>query len=821
MARKKTTEKQPPMKPEVIVQQPMEEVMRYSMIPYAEYVIMDRALPRVEDGLKPVQRRILYTMMELGNTPDKPYKKSARVAGDTMGKYHPHGDSSIYDAMVRMAQPFNMGAPLVDGHGNFGSIDGDSAAAMRYTEVRMAPLALELLRDIEKDTVPFSLNFDDTLKEPDILPGRFPNLLVNGAMGIAVGLATNIPPHNLGEVVRGVIAQMDNPNITTRELMQYVPAPDFPTGGIIVNPEDIEAAFETGRGRIAIRSRCEIEELSGGRSQIVIHEIPYQVNKAAMLEKIQRLAQERKDALGLIGDIRDESDRNGLRAVIELKKGADAQKILQYLYKYSDLQVNFGVNMVAIADGKPRQLPLREINRYYIAHQEKVVTLRTQYDLERAEEREHILEGLYIAIQNIDEVIAIIKASPSTRDAQKALMKRFDLTSVQAQAILDMRLARLTALEVDKIIAELESLRKLIAKLKGILKSHKKLMDVIKTELLEIVKKYDAPRRTAVEDTSEEETFNPEDYVVVEDVRVTVTRMGYVKRLAEKAYQRSNRETEMDDLGSEDAPLCCIEANTAQKLFIFTSGGTMLQLPVNEVPEGRWKDKGSPLFALHNGFVKGEKVVAVFAYDAWPEKGELIFITKGGMGKKSAAADYVTRMRKLTACSVKEDDELVGVEWVKRGAGLVLISAAGMTLMTRHSQIPVQGRATRGVKVMNLEADDQVILAAQLDPEEEIVLITDAGYGKRLPYMAFSAQNRGGKGMKAVAFYKNGANGKGIACALKINAGKRIQVEMTSGEKVILTADELPMEKLEGRGAPTGIRVVLGNEIVNSCVCLE
>ena len=666
MPRKKTAGQQPPAKPEIIVQQPMEEVMRDSMIPYAEYVIMDRALPRVEDGLKPVQRRILYTMMELGNTPDKPHKKSARVAGDAMGKYHPHGDSSIYDAMVRMAQDFVMRAPLVDGHGNFGSIDGDSAAAMRYTEVRMAPLALELLRDIDKETVPFSLNFDDTLKEPDILPGRFPNLLVNGAMGIAVGLATSIPPHNLGETVRAVIAQMDKPDITTRELMQYLPAPDFPTGGIIVNPGDLEAAYETGRGRIAVRSRCEIEELSGGRSQIVIHEIPYQVNKAAMLEKIQRLSQERKDALGGIGDIRDESDRNGLRAVIELKKGADAQKILQYLYKYSDLQVNFGVNMVAIADGKPRQLPLKEINRYYIAHQEKVVTLRTRYDLERAEEREHILEGLYIAIQNIDEVIAIIKASPSTREAQKALMKRFDLTSVQAQAILDMRLARLTALEVDKIMAELEAVRKQITRLKAILKSHKKLMEVIKSELTEIAQRYDTPRKTSVEDTAAEESFNPEDYIVVEDVRVTVTRAGYVKRITEKAYQRSNRETGMEDLAPDDGPLCCLEATTAQRLYLFISSGAMLQIPVSELPEGRWRDKGTALFALHNGFAKGERVVAAFVYEAWPEQGELLFITKDGMGKKSAAADYVTRMRKLTACAVKDGDELVAVEWVRR-----------------------------------------------------------------------------------------------------------------------------------------------------------
>ena len=460
-------------------------------------------------------------------------------------------------------------------------------------------------------------------------------------------------------------------------------------------------------------------------------------------------------------------------------------------------------------------------NRYYIAHQEKVVTLRTRYDLERAEEREHILEGLYIAIQNIDEVIAIIKASPSTREAQKALMKRFDLTSVQAQAILDMRLARLTALEVDKIVAELEAVRKQITRLKAILKSRKKLMEVIKAEMLEIAKRYDTPRRTTIEDTADEEGFNPEDYIVVEDVRVTVTRAGYVKRIAEKAYQRSNRETGMEDLAPDDGPLCCLEATTAHRLYLFSSSGAMLQIPVSELPEGRWRDKGAALFALHNGFAKGERVVAAFVYEAWPEQGELLFITKGGMGKKSAAADYVTRMRKLTACAVREGDELIAVQWVKRGAGLALLSHHGMALMTRHSQIPVQGRATRGVKVMTLDGDDEILLATQLEPEEQIALITDAGYGKRLPYMAFSAQNRGGKGMRAVAFYKNGANGRTLACAVPVTLQSRLQVEMSSGEKVLLAAEELPVEKLEGRGAPTGIMVVLGNEIVNCFLCLD
>ena len=432
----------------------MDDVMHESMLPYAEHVILERALPRVEDGLKPVQRRILYTMLGLGNTPDKPHRKSARIVGDCLGKYHPHGDFSVYDAMVRMAQGFNMRAPLVDGHGNFGSIDGDSAAAMRYTEARMTPLALELLRDIDKDTVKFSLNFDDTEKEPDVLPGRFPNLLVNGASGIAVGLATAIPPHNFGETVDAVIAQMENPEISLDELMRIIPCPDFPTGGYILASDEIRAAYETGRGKLTVRAKCHIEEQKNGKKLIVATEMPYQVNKARALEGILRITQEKKAMFAGVSDIRDESDRMGMRAVIEVKKDADAEKILQYLYKYSDLQVTFGVNMVAIADGKPQQLGLKDMLRYYIAHQEDVVTRRTRFDLDAAEKREHILNGLSIAVLNIDEVIAIIRASKNPRAAREALIKRFELTEIQAQAILDLRLQRLTNLELIAIEKE-------------------------------------------------------------------------------------------------------------------------------------------------------------------------------------------------------------------------------------------------------------------------------------------------------------------------------------------------------------------------------
>ena len=437
-----------------ILTKSMDDVMHESMLPYAEHVILERALPRVEDGLKPVQRRILYTMLGLGNTPDKPHRKSARIVGDCLGKYHPHGDSSVYDAMVRMAQDFNMRAPLVDGHGNFGSIDGDSAAAMRYTEARMTPLALELLRDIDKDTVKFSLNFDDTEKEPDVLPGRFPNLLVNGANGIAVGLATAIPPHNFAETIAAVIAQMEKPDISLDELMQIIPCPDFPTGGYILASDEIRAAYETGRGKLTVRAKCHIEEQKNGKKLIVATEMPYQVNKARALEGILKITQEKKAMFAGVSDIRDESDRMGMRAVIEVKKAADAGKILQYLYKYSDLQVTFGVNMVAIAEGKPQQLGLKDMLRYYIAHQEDVVTRRTRFDLDAAMKREHILNGLSIAVMNIDEVIAIIRASKTPKIAREALMKRFELTEIQAQAILDLRLQRLTNLELLAIEKE-------------------------------------------------------------------------------------------------------------------------------------------------------------------------------------------------------------------------------------------------------------------------------------------------------------------------------------------------------------------------------
>lgn len=559
-----------------ILTKSMDDVMHESMLPYAEHVILERALPRVEDGLKPVQRRILYTMLGLGNTPDKPHRKSARIVGDCLGKYHPHGDSSVYDAMVRMAQDFNMRAPLVDGHGNFGSIDGDSAAAMRYTEARMTPLALELLRDIDKDTVKFSLNFDDTEKEPDVLPGRFPNLLVNGANGIAVGLATAIPPHNFAETIDAVIAQMEKPDISLDELMQIIPCPDFPTGGYILASDEIRAAYETGRGKLTVRAKCHIEEQKNGKKLIVATEMPYQVNKARALEGILKITQEKKAMFAGVSDIRDESDRMGMRAVIEVKKDADAGKILQYLYKYSDLQVTFGVNMVAIAEGKPQQLGLKDMLRYYIAHQEDVVTRRTRFDLDAAMKREHILNGLSIAVMNIDEVIAIIRASKTPKIAREALMKRFELTEIQAQAILDLRLQRLTNLELLAIEKEHKNILKTIKELNAILASPQRLHQVIKGELGEIREKYAKPRMTEIINAEPVIEVNEAEIAAV-DVSVAISADGKLRRVPRRQRDTLNTEAER--------ARWLFDTSTDKRIKLFTNLGSLITLSVDDIAE--------------------------------------------------------------------------------------------------------------------------------------------------------------------------------------------------------------------------------------------
>lgn len=770
MARKKTSDNRPIPKddPSRILQTSVEDVMHQSMIPYAEHVILERALPRVEDGLKPVQRRILYTMMELGTTPDKPHRKCARIVGDCLGKYHPHGDSSVYDSMVRMAQDFSMRATMVDGHGNFGSIDGDSAAAMRYTEARMTPLAMLMLRDIEKDTVPFRLNFDDTLKEPDMLPARFPNLLVNGATGIAVGLATNIPPHNLKESVNAVIAQIENPKITLDELMQIIPGPDFPTGGVLVNNEEIRKGYETGRSKLSVRARVEIEDGAAGRKLIVINEIPYTVNKANMLEKILKLSEEKKAQLGCIYDIRDESDRNGMRAVIELKKDTDVQKVLNYLYKYSDLQVTFGVNMVAIAEGKPVQMGLKTMIGHFIRHQKDVVTRRTQYELKHAKARAHILQGLMIAVDNLDEVIALIRSSKNPKEAKEKLMARFDLSEIQAQAILDMRLQRLTNLEIVALRKEYEDLLKLIDKLEGILGSEKKLLNVIKKELQEIADEYADERRTTIEAAEEVPAEAFKEVIAPEEVIVAYTRAGFLKRIRPDVYRKNPLPTREEN--EPDSAEFLFMSRTDETLLIFTDHGNCYPLSVNNLNECKPKDRGQLLTGVLVGLEDGEKAlwIACLRMADIGHMPDFLFVTKQGMVKRTAASDYDVRSKKFAAVNLKKGDALLAVLPAASRDDILMLARSGMCIRFALDTVPTQGRVSAGVKCMQVDDDDEVIWVGQIGETEQMVLFSERGYAKRLLSVDFEKQNRNGKGVKSFYFNKNGSNGKYIAGVVKV-----------------------------------------------------
>ncbi|MBR6028173.1 MAG: DNA topoisomerase 4 subunit A [Clostridia bacterium] len=819
MARKKVPEK-PIAKddPSRIVPTAMEDVMHSSMIPYAEHVIMERALPRVEDGLKPVQRRILYTMLELGNTPDKPHRKCARIVGDCLGKYHPHGDSSVYDALVRMAQPFVMRGPMVDGHGNFGSIDGDSAAAMRYTEARMAPLAMQMIRDIEKDTVPFRLNFDDTLKEPDMLPARFPNLLVNGANGIAVGLATSIPPHNLGEAVDAAVAVLEKPDISLDELMKIIPGPDFPTGGILVDNEEIRQGYETGRSRLSVRARLHIEDGQAGRKLIVITEVPYQINKAAMLEKIQRLTEEKKAALSGIYDIRDESDREGLRAVIEVKRDADIDKLLACLYKYSDLQVTFGVNMVAIAGGKPRQLGLREMLACFAQHQKNVVTRRTAFELKQAEARAHILEGLMIAVDNLDEVIRLIRASKTPKEARAALMEAFDLDEVQAQAILDMRLQRLTNLEILNLRKEFEELQKLIARLKGILGSEKKLVQLIVKELKEIAEEFRDPRRTSIERVADVKVEAEDTAPVPEDTVVIYTRAGQLKRAAPAVFRKNPLPTPEED--DKQAARWLFEAKTDETLFLLTDRGSCCLLPVSQVAECKPRDRGQLLSGLIPGWEDGEEVVQIFCARpaALQEMGDWLFVTKNGMVKRSAAADYAVRTRRTAALNLKKGDSVLTALPLRPDRDLLLITRLGLSIRFTSDSVPVQGRVSGGVKGIALAEDDQVFFACQPEDEGEVTLITDRGSGKRVPCAEFERQGRGGKGMKAISLMKNGTNGSELAAALAVQPDTELLIRQAASAPTRLPAASIPLQTRAGKGSPLVMAVL--NDVVTGAEAL-
>ena len=791
-----------PVVEENILSVPMEEVMHMSMIPYAEHVIMDRAIPRVEDGMKPVQRRILFTMNELGITPDTPYRKCARIVGDCLGKYHPHGDSSVYDALVRLAQDFSMRGTLVDGHGNFGSVDGDSAAAMRYTEARMTPLAMLMLKDIDKDTVPFRLNFDDTLKEPDMLPASFPNLLVNGAGGIAVGLATNIPPHNLWESINAVIAQIDNPDITVDELMQIIPAPDFPTGGILLNTPELRAAYETGRGKLLLRARTHIEDGPAGRKLIVITEIPYQVNKSAMLEKILRLSEEKKAALGCIYDIRDESDRTGMRAVIELRKDADVDKVLAYLFKYSDMQVTFGVNMVAIADGKPRLLSLRRMIRYYIRHRKNVITARTQYELDKAKARAHILEGLMIAVDNLDEVIQLIRKSENPKAAKAGLMERFGLTEIQAQAILDMRLQRLTGLEILALRKEYAELLKTIAELEAILNDEKKLMNVIKKELRAVADQFGDDRRTTIEEVHNVVEALVKEEKVAEEALVTFSREGYLRR----SWPKAKKAAQTEDGQPDDPPVYSFETDTEHTLFFFTNIGNCYQLNVGALPEmNKPKDRGSLLSGVLAGLENGEEPVYLMCATAEELNSlpDLLFVTSRGQLKRSAASEYAVKRSKFGALNLREGDSLHAVLSLDVSSDVLMISETGMCIRFHADQVPAMGRVSGGVKGMTLDPSDRILWAGQPAAADQLLLFTERGFGKRVPYTDYEPQARGGKGVKTFYYQKSGSNGSRIAgVALVTEAGQNVVIHQKTSQPTQLSADEIILQSKQDRGMP-------------------
>lgn len=786
-----------PPRGEVIVQKSMEHVLHDSMIPYSEYVILERALPRVEDGLKPVQRRILYTMMELGITPDKPHKKCARITGDCMGKYHPHGDVSVYDALARMAQDFVMRGMLVDGHGNFGSIDGDSPAAMRYTEARLTPLAMELLRDIEKDTVSFRLNFDDTRKEPDMLPGAFPNLLVNGASGIAVGLATNIPPHNLGETIDATIAQIKNPQITTQQLLQILPAPDFPTGGeLLFDQQEILSAYETGRGKLQVRAKTHIESGSAGRSLIVITEMPYQVNKAAMLEKILRLSEEKRALFSGIYDIRDESDRTGLRAVIELRKDADPQKVLSALYKYSDMQVTFGVNMVAIAGGKPVQMGLKAALSYYIAHRKNVVTRRTRFDLAQAQARAHVLEGLIIAVDNLDAIIALIRASKNPKEARIGLMAQFALSEIQAQAILDMRLQRLTGLEILTLREEYAQVMKKITKLNAILQSDKKLMNLICDELIAVRDAFATPRRTrpvTVSALAQQEA--PEETAAPEEVFLYETQAGFFKRVPCRLAQKAIEEEPLP-------PVRTIQSMTDHKLLLFTSHGNAFSLSPEQIPECKPKDRGLAPAGLLAGLESGETVVSVI--DGAPEdfSGELVIVTSSGLIKKSSFSEYDVRTRRFVAIKRKESDTVVAAFRQGQEEELLLVSRKGMAIRFALQEVPTTGRATAGVKAMALSEGDEVFSVLPYTDIGELLLSTDSGQMKRCILADFDPQARGGKGVRCMPFAKNGANGTCLVAAIPVYTPVEFLCLQQQGQSTSLHTDMIEIQLKSGKGTP-------------------
>ncbi|WP_417305157.1 DNA gyrase subunit A [Ellagibacter isourolithinifaciens] len=774
--------------------------MQASFLEYSMSVIVSRALPDVRDGLKPVHRRILYAMNESGYTPNRPHMKSARTVGDVIGKYHPHGDSAVYDTMVRLAQPFSMRVPLVDGHGNFGSIDGDSAAAMRYTEARLDKAAMELLRDLDKETVDFQPNYDESLEEPKVLPARFPNLLVNGSNGIAVGMATNIPPHNLGETIDATCMMLDNPDITTEELMTALPGPDFPTGGIIMGKKGILDAYETGRGSLTVRAKCTIEDRKNGKSSIVVSEIPYQVNRKRLLEKLGELVRDKK--LPEISNIHDAADRHGIDIVIDLKQNALPQVVLNKLYKHTQLQVGFGVIMLALVDGVPRVLSLKEMLFYYIEHQKEVIERRTRFELRKAEERAHILDGYIIALDNIDEVIHIIRSSQTDKEAGARLTERFGLSKKQTDAILEMRLRRLTGLEREKIEQELADLREKIAYYKRVLEDEGLLKQIIKDELQEIKKKFGTPRKTQL--SGDAKDIDVEDLIAEENVVVTMTKAGYVKRLPVTTYRqqkRGGKGMQGVSLKDNDYVEHLFVASTHSYMLFFSTAGKVYRLKVYELPEASRHARGTAIVNLLP-LQKGETISAVIATKDFPEDEYLMFATEQGMVKKTSMDLYDrTRRDGLIAINLKEGDQLISVRRVAVGEKVIMVSSAGKAIMWSEGEVRAMGRDTMGVKGMTVPADAHVLGMEIAKPGSDLFVITEKGYGKRTSIGEYPEHHRGGQGVFTITM----TDKKGLLSVMKI-VKPNDEIMIISEEGVVVRT---PVSGISELGRSTqGVRVM-------------
>lgn len=781
----------------------LEEVVGDRFGRYSKYIIQDRAIPDVRDGLKPVQRRILYAMYEAGNTPDKPYRKAAKTVGDVMGNYHPHGDASIYEGMVRMAQPWKMAHPLVDGHGNWGSMDDDPAAAMRYTEARLSSIAMEMLRDIDKRTVQFKDNFDNTAKEPVVLPSRYPNLLVNGVSGISSGFATEIPTHNLREVIDACVALIDRPEMELEELMGIIRGPDFPTGGIIMGKEGIQEAYRTGKGRMYVRARTAVEDMKGGRQQIVITEIPYQVVKSKLVTAMETIRIEKK--VEGIAEVRDESGRNGLRIVVELKKEADAQGILTYLLKKTDLQVAYSFNMVAIVNKTPRQLGIKDMLEAYIEHQRDVVTRRSQYDLDKAEEREEVLHGLVKALSILDEVIATIRASKNRQDAQRNLIDRFSFTERQADAILTLQLYRLTNLEITSLEKELKEVQKTIRYLRGILSSRSKLMEVIKSEMLDIRDRFGIDRRSSVQEEVEELKVNLEVLVTPEDVLVTLSQDGYIKRTGMLSFTRSGGELEGSGVKENDYIVQLLEVNTIDTLLLVTRKGQSFLLPVHQIPEYKWKDNGTAIVNVIP-IAKEDRIVAAIPIKSFDDPNQsLVFVTRRGQVKRTELKEYQTnRSGGLVAIKLSGDDDVVDVRLSEGSKEILLVTKLGMSIRFREMEVNAMGRAAAGVRGIQLRDDDEVIAAEWVEGEEgEVWVVSDLGYAKSSLLLDYPIQGRGGKGIITFEF-KEGKrvrpNGAALRQAFFVKHPLHLMAVTASGAQHSFTTEEAPIEERKSTG---------------------